>query len=324
MRVTTSYKPAGTKSFRLSAAQVFERYGCNLQNPPEALLRCLEPTREGYCFGQIDQSGAEALIVAHEVADGNFRELFRVGIKPHVYMALQIFLDKFRGEHPRERYQFVRPALLPPLPEWPVLAKLIKNSPREYGLGKKTIHAKGYGMRWPTFQLNVLLESAGEIVLSAAEAKLCLNTHEHIFPEVVNWQGELAIKVHKERIIRNLFGYPRRLDGRWNDETEREALSWIPQSTVGVITHKAIRSMNSYIAREHKPWLAIGNKHDSMAYELPTEDKEEWKQIAKQCMEIPLRSTTGVDYQMKGEVSFGMNLGKWHEQENPEGMKEAA
>jgi hypothetical protein len=132
MYINTLYKCGGTKSFRLSASRFLGKAGVNLQNPPPTLLECIEAPA-GYLFLQRDQAGAEALIVAYEIRDGYFRELFKVGIKPHVYMALQIFIDKFRGSYPKERYYFRRPKELRELPGWPEMAKVILELSERYG-----------------------------------------------------------------------------------------------------------------------------------------------------------------------------------------------
>ena len=47
-------------------------------------------------FVQTDQSGAEALAVAYLCKNGDFRQLFIHGVKPHVYVALHVFKDVWK------------------------------------------------------------------------------------------------------------------------------------------------------------------------------------------------------------------------------------
>ena len=319
---TTGWKLTGTKSFRLSSTKLLGEFGGNMQNSDASLLRCMRPTRPGYVFVSADQAGAEALIVANEAPKGRFIELFDVGIKPHTYLALHIFLEKFRGEHPVERYWCVAPAVLASLPEWKTLNSFIADDPaneKEYKLGKTVIHASNYDMRWKTFQTNVLVQSQGTIILTPAEAKRFLDVHAQVFPEIKAWQAEIRARLEATRLLRNLFGHPRVFNGRMNDELYRDGYSWIPQSTVGEITNNACWKTQDYIEANHLPWDFVNNKHDSLTLCVPEEEKLPAAKWLKSSLEVPLRSTTGKHYNMKAEVSIGTNMDKWSKS-NPEGL----
>jgi len=120
MKNSTTYKLAGTKTFRRSSTKILGYWGSNLQNIEkhmreiyrpdgftEALKeKCLEWLKTGETgfftelellilrvFIQSDQSGAEALIVAYECDAADYRQLFINGVKPHVYVALKLFKD---------------------------------------------------------------------------------------------------------------------------------------------------------------------------------------------------------------------------------------
>lgn len=320
-RITTLYKLAGTKSFRRSAAKLFGDIGSNLQNPSHTLMGAVIPD-EGKVFLQIDQSGAEARCVAYEAEDGNYRQLFVNDIKPHTYLALQIFIDKFRGNEPKERYWFKTPAELKALPEWPALNKAIKAADNEYALGKMTAHAASYDMRWKTFQINVLEKSRGTIRLTPAEAKFYLEMFGTLFPEVIRWQEKIKNKLMADRTLVNLFGYPRSFYGRWNDSLVREGYSWIPQSTIGIITAMAIEEFDRYCEDHNLPeWEVLNDKHDSMLVQCPIADEERCTQLLTQCMSRNLISSTGVPYRMEVEVSRGYNWDKFHPTTNPHGLR---
>jgi hypothetical protein len=49
-------------------------------------------------MAQVDQSGAEALIVSYICRYGNFRQLFLHGIKPHTYVGMFVFADVWKKE----------------------------------------------------------------------------------------------------------------------------------------------------------------------------------------------------------------------------------
>lgn len=321
-RLTTSYKITGTKNFRLASSKMLGFYGTNLQNPSPSVMRCVIPDN-GYIFAQPDQSGAEALVVAYEAPRGKFRRLFELGAKVHTYLALQIFVDKFRGNEPSDKYKFIDPDKLVALPEYKPLFKTIKNSGKPYDLGKMTIHAKNYDMGPRTFQTNVLEKTEGQVVLTFAEAKTFLSIHEQTFPEIQELLAEIRGRV-ASRVLYNLFGYPRYFGGLWSDSFLRDAYAFIPQSTVGTITNLAYAEIWKEIKRQKLPWFLLNNKHDSLLLEVPdvTEHRELAKSLLKKSMERELVSTRGETYNMKSGLSWGHNWAKWDPENNPEGMRE--
>ena len=323
MYYATGIKVHGTKSFRLSCSQLLGHYGGNAQNPPAALARCITPSNPATkSFVQPDQSGAESLIVAMESEPGLYRRIIEAGIKQHSYIALHLFLDKFRGKHSRDRYWKVDPFELREFPEWKDLAKAIKNSGAPYDLGKMTNHARGYKMKWPTFQIKVLTDTEGRVVLSNAEAKEFLNLWDELFPEVVDLQDRTEYKLRTTRTLVNLLGFPRVFYGRMSDELIREAISWVPQSTVGCITHNAVCDFQDYVEENNlDDWWLLNNKHDSYLAEVPDEQVEYCIPAMRAAIEVDLVSSRGEKFKMKSGVSVGKNWDKYSE-ENPLGMKE--
>lgn len=322
-RLTCGYKLAGTKNFRLASSKLLGFFGTNLQNPSASLMRCIIPD-DDMVFCQPDQSGAEALVVAYEAPAGKFRKLFELNIKVHSYMALQLFIDRFKGEHPKERYKFIDPSILATYPELPTLLKQIKNSGIPYDLGKRIIHAKNYDMKFRTFQLNTLDMSEGQIVLSAKDAKDFLGLHEQIFPEIQELLLNIKNRLLATRTLYNLFGYPRHFGGVWSDNLLRDAYAFIPQSTVGTITNLAFIELHHYIVDNNLPWYLLNNKHDSLLLQIPDtiEHKDMCRVAVKKAMERELVSTTGEHYQMKSGISWGHNWSKYDTNINPSGMKE--
>lgn len=305
MRVTGSYKLTGTKSFRRASSQLFGVYGVNMQNPSHTLMEACVPD-EGKIFLQADQSGAEARCVAYEAEAGNYRQLFEVDIKPHTYLALQIFIEKFRGDKPKDRYFFKTPKELIMLPEWHELDKLIKKSKREYALGKLTAHGKSYDMGVRTFQLNVLERSKGEIRLTFAEAKYYLEMFEVLFPEVIAWQHKIKETIYATRRLVNLFGEPREFHGRMDTGLIREAYSFIPQSTIGEITSEAVCEMSEYMEDNRlTEWDVLNDKHDSILMQCPIEDAPKAGLKLVQCLGRDMVSSTGLHWKMGTELFSG-------------------
>lgn len=321
----SAYKPTGTNSFRLAAGMFLGIYGTNLQNPDHDSLECFEAP-VGYSFIQPDQSGAEALIVAHLTKPGRYRELFSVGIKPHTFVALHIFAESKQDTWPMgigknaSYWKALSPSELAADPDWKALDKAIKSSDKEYKIGKMVCHAASYKMRERTFQLQALKQSQGTLVLSFQECKVFLGFFASLFPEIIEWQDEVEFTVRSQRKLRNLFDYPREFNRLFNDSYIREAISWIPQSTVGCITHKAIHKFNLTKPRHIQP--AVNNKHDSYLPMAPDADVPEIAALSRSCMAIDLVGRDGAQFTMRSEVQVGKNWGKFHPEKNPNGMKE--
>lgn len=316
MRFYSAYNVAGTKSFRLSSRQFLSEYGGNAQNQPESIREYLiaDP---GKVILQRDQSGAEAMIVSRLSKAGNYRRLFALGIKPHTYLALNIFAEKFARHtgFPASRYLGLSPDALVLLPEWPDLNTYISSHPdndREYKLGKITAHAKSYAMGAATFQLNTLQQSGGLIRLSLKESKHFLGTFEFLFPEIIEWQQEIRDTVRTTRKLHNLFGHPRNFHKQWSEELFREALSFIPQSTVGVLTSIAATKIQSKIESEHRDWDLLVNAHDALVMQVP--DSHDEIRDAMEALDAgfrqPLLDREGNTYYMKSEGMYGPTWAK--------------
>ena len=323
LHALTSLKPAGTNSFRLSSGQFLGRYGANLQNPDKEAMEIYIAPR-GYMFVQPDQSGAEALVVAYLAKPGKYRELFNCGIKPHTFVAMHVFIDQYATKWPLgvltpAQWKSLSPSQLKAHPDWPALKAAIEDCGKPYKIGKMICHASSYRMRERTFQLQSLKQSEGKLVLSLDECRLFLQFFRELFPEIVEWQDEIEFLLRRNRILYNLFGYPRRFERLINDSYVREGISWIPQSTVGCITHHGVRAYNN----GKKPtWLlAVNNKHDSFLPIIPVEDVREGAEFAQSCMARKLVGRDGVEFTMKSSTEVGFNWAAYDKDTNPRGMR---
>ena len=320
MRFLSLLKQAGTGSFRLAAAAMLG-YGGNAQNFNKQTADIFEVPPE-FRIVQPDQSGAEALVVAYMAEKGKYRELFTENVKPHVYVALHLFLDKFRGEFARDRYWLKRPGDLKKLPEWKRLESIIKKSKFEYDIGKRTGHAKNYKMGPSTFREATLKESEGSLNLTFDEALYYLTTYEELFPEILVLQAKIEEIIKRDRLLRNMFGHPRRFERIITPGYLREGISWVPQSTVGCITHEAYLKTYQFIRKEGLSWKLINNKHDSLAVMTRTEESVECGRIVSGFMAKRMIGWDGTEFTMKSEVQIGRNFKKYDSETNPNGLQE--
>jgi hypothetical protein len=303
----------------------FDQYGSQLQNPGKSIIE-IYCAPNGRVIVQADQAGAEALIVAYECKPGNYRALFINGIKPHTFLAMHIFADAradwFAGIEPATFWLSKSPEELRLQANWKTLDKRIKDSDKEYAIGKRTAHGKSYRMGWRTYQLANLKQSDGTLVLNRRECIDFLSKFDVLFPEVIEGQTETEYKVRSARELRNKFGHPRRFEKILTDSYIREAISWVPQSTVGCLTHQAFINVQRLIERDNRSqWDLVSNKHDSLAVECPVSDATDVAQILLSELRVPFVGRDGVEYRMGAEAAVGRNWGK-KTKYNPDGMLE--
>jgi len=333
-RNTALSKLAGTDTFRLASTKLFE-FGTNLTNI-EKSARKIYWADKGKCFVQRDQAGAEALIVAWLCENGRFRDLFLHNVKPHVFVAMRMFMDvwKMRCKDINIDSMVETPiALLKTKQGWKELEALIKESDswaaheRYYFIAKQACHSSNYGAREDAFRMNVLEKSRGKIVISKKRAADILMKYHSLFPEIHGWHREIQREVERDRIIYNLLGFPRIIT-EWPiaDNSWKEYYAWKPQSTVGCITHIAITDTQTYIEKEKLDWdiPAIGNGHDSIVVQCPIPEAQHAIAKTKEYLEQELTSPRGEKFRMRSEVKVGLNWSDYHPIKNPDGLKEVA
>lgn len=339
---TTLYDHSGTVTYRRSSSAIMLNWreriyaGTNLQNIAKH-IRKIYHAKKGYKLGQVDQSGAEALIMAYLCRDGKFRSLFLNKIKPHVFVALHLFSsdwEKRLNQHTLDIKCNIQEFLnceipnLPTLPLWKQLDALIKSSDnwppeeRYYYIAKQVCHSSNYGVGERMFVLNTLEKSEGKIVIEIKKAAQYLAFYHTLFPEIKEYHREIENQLVKTRILYNLFGFPRNFTEEITPKTLKEAYAFIPQSTVGCITAIAFTKLQQFIEDNHLQWDLLADTHDSYLVQAPEDEIMECVKIMKAFMEQPLVSPRGESFQMKAECAIGYNWAPWKAHDNEEGMKE--
>lgn len=335
------YKPAGTNTFRLSSTKIFGRWGSNLQNIEKSLRKIYIPD-DGMVFVQVDQSGAEALIVAYCCVAGQYRQLFINSVKPHTYLAMSLFKHIWPKKMLENRLissasefnidEVIKTAIkdLKQHPHWKNLANLIKESDdwslqeRYYYLAKQTEHSSNYDIRPPTFRMNVLEKSGGKIVIGEQDAINFLQTKHGLFPEIKGSYHRYVERCAKDsRRLYNLHGHPYDItEFEIDDSALKELYAWIPQSTVGEITNVAYVKMQNHIVKYKLKWSLLANTHDSYLIQCPEAEALECAARAQEFMNQEFTSPIdGVKFSMKSEAAVGYNWGVYKKDTNPNGLK---
>jgi len=339
-RITCSWLVGGTESFRLASRSLFKfrstfkGFGTNMQNWSKKLRHIVEPDT-GKIFVQIDQAGAEALIVAYLCRDGNFRSLFKYGIKPHVYVAMHIIpmhWAKLLDIHDIDHFLHSPIKNLLAIPRWKELEKYVRDSDnaddpryRHYYIAKFTCHSSNYDIDAAMLQMQIMIKSEGMLRLTLAECGKILGIYHSIFPELREWHCMIRDQLERGRILHNLFGFPRNFNMPWGDKLFKEAYAWIPQSTVGTITNMAMTELQNRINEGDQVLQGfdiLQNGFDSLLTQCPIGNELTVAKEIKSHIEKQLISPTGIKFQMKSEAAVGYNWGSYHEKKNPQGLQE--
>lgn len=235
----------------------------------------------GYVVVDMDLSGADAQVVAWEADDADLKGAFRAGIKIHAHNLRTMFpqyahlTDKqIKSDHGDLQYLYDR--------------------------NKRAVHATNFGgsapgvaktIKWPVrqmeeFQSRWFTAHPGigewhERINRHLEGTECWNCYAPSIgtPRCDNCGRALG------RTVKNRFGYRIIYYDRVGPSMWREALGWIPQSTVAIVTRKALIildkefSLHSFILRRANP-TAIGVEplvqvHDSLVFQVPFRGHQE-------------------------------------------------
>lgn len=178
-----------------------------------------------------------------------------------------------------------------------------------------THNSANYGIKAGRFVINVLDKSEGQISLPVAEGSRFLETYHALFPEIENgFQAYVRAQLVTNRLLRNLFGYPRRFYGSVdNDTVLKDAFSWIPQSTVGCITCRADSELQAEIDAEPDklPMEILANGHDSLLALCPEGTELATAKRIQAAMNQRMVNHRGEEFFMRSEATMGPS---WYEQ----------
>jgi len=105
------------------------------------------------------------------------------------------------------------------------------------------------------------------------------------FPGLKVWQDSVRDQVFKRKKVTNVLGYQKYFFDRINEATIREAIAWIPQSTVACIINRAFVDLYE----NHRSLVEVLLQvHDSLGGQFKTEDKEKVCKIIVKAAEVKL------------------------------------
>src|SRR5687768_1402211 len=290
-RMRCSFNAAGTETYRLSSSKNAFGSGGNLQNWPKGtededvavgqfvfpnLRKMVVPDR-GYELFDVDLAGADAQVVAWEAEDDDLKAKFRSGAKIHALNAKDIYGSDAGPDGKKAPY---------------------------YKRAKMGCHLTNYGGKPPT-----LSKALG---MTIHESELFQRRWFQMHPGIKQWHLEVENSLMTTRSVRNKFGFRRfyfdRIEGLLP-----QALAWIPQSTIAIVSLKGLCN----IAEANTSMELLIQVHDSIVGQYPKDHRFINLPIMKKCLTVPvpysdpLIISTSIDLSTK---SWGdLNTYTWKE-----------
>ena len=146
-----------------------------------------------------DLARADAQVVAWEADDEELKELFRSGTDIHRANAAAVFQIPFEEISDYQRQQ-----------------------------AKQSVHGYNYGGSAKTI--------AAETGMTLAEAIIFEHGWFGAHPKIREWQDRVAKQLAKNKTVRNAFGYEITFMDRIDIKRLHEALAWLGQSSVAIVT----------------------------------------------------------------------------------------
>lgn len=250
-RMRTSYNICGTETFRFASSENAFGSGTNLQNIPKGgddddgglvlpnIRRIFIPD-PGYTIFDTDLSKADLRIVVWEADEREMKAMLREGRDPYVEAAREFYRD-------------------------PSIKKTRADGSEDprYRTFKSFAHGTHY--------LGTPHGLAQRLGLTVRDAERTQQWYFGKYPAIRRWQEDFKARVAARRYVENIFGYRRYYFGRPDDAMFREAIAWLPQSTVALY----INRIWMRIYQEYPSIWILLQVHDSLVGQFPTHRREE-------------------------------------------------
>lgn len=249
-RMRCSYNICGTETYRFNSRENAFGTGGNLQNVPKGgvedefdfvlpNIRQMFVPDPGYTFFDTDLSKADLRIVVWESDCREMKRMLAEGFDPYIEAARECFRD-------------------------PTINKKLADGSEnpKYTRFKSCAHGTNY--------LGTAQGLAGRLGLLVHEIERVQKWYFGKFPEIAAWQKRFAAEVTRTRRVQNKFGYIRQYFDRADDAMIREAIAWLPQSTVACLINRVWMNLFDNVP-EVQVLLQV---HDSLAGQFKTADAE--------------------------------------------------
>lgn len=204
---------------------------------------------EGYTIIDADLEKADAQIVAWESSDEDLKQVFREGLNLHEENAKMVF-----GNSGFEKSS---------------------DPTSNYHKAKQGVHAINYGVRSRTL--------SSTLGITVYEAELFIKRWFSAHPRILGWHERIKRELQQHRKVSNKFGFERYYFDRIQS-VFTEALGWIPQSSVAIVTNMGLVNIDKNLPSAQ---LLI-QVHDSLVLQVPTNQTPAIYQTILDNMLIPI------------------------------------
>jgi len=233
----------------------------NLQNiPGEA--RKMYRAKPGWKIIQADYSQAEAVVSAYYIGDQKLKKMFK-----------DAFGLSKTEKGPYDIHKMTIASMLG-IPIDAVTKELRDD-------GKTVRHANTYSAG-----PKVLVNRLG---ISLAKAKLYMELYHRANPLLRMWHQRIQGELKQNRVLTNLFGRKHRFLDRWGDSLFRSAYSYKPQSTIGDLLNKALKSMYDELSEVSYEIMLYLQLHDAIYVMVEEENVDVTIKFMRKHMMIPLQ-----------------------------------
>jgi len=260
---------AGPSTGRLSSSMnVVVGSGTNLQNFPKGVCREMFIPDNGKMWMRVDLAQAENRVVAWLAEEDAMMEAFKSGKDIHKLVASWLYEKDIEG---------------------------IEDDERQFA--KKNVHGLNY-LEGP----NTFARLAG---IPVARSKEIIATYFSAFPNVKAWHVKVEAELRRTRTLTNPLGRKRSFFGRLDNTTLRQAVAFVPQSTVADTLNIALTRLDAMGVQ------VLLNVHDETDFQYDKGKLKETVKMVAKAFNIPL-NIHGRTLLIPYEVEVGKN---WNELE---------
>jgi len=279
-----SFNGTGASTGRLSSSMGVFGSATNLQNVKVHIRDIVVPD-EGMIFTEADLKGAEAMIVAYMSEDEMLIKLFEEGKNIHNYTATKIIWEGLTEEEiEKDKKKF---------------KAIGRETESLYYKAKRTRHSGNYLIGPYTLSL--------DLKIPRKEAEVTLQTFYDKSPRLAAWHAEVAemLKNHQQTLVTPM-GRKRKFFGRYGPELLKEAVAFLPQSTVSDILNKGLKRVYYEMCAKCKCVDLLLNNHDAILVQHPAQLTFYVHDRLKELMHIPL-TIKGRSFAIPIEIKSGVN-----------------
>jgi len=263
-RMRCGYNICGTETYRLASNKSAFDTGTNLQNVPKGgddddsglelpNIRSMFIPDPGFTFFDTDLSKADLRIVVWEADEREMKSMLGEGRDPYVETAREFYKDptitKTRAdgsEHPK------------------------------YRVFKSFSHGTHY--------LGTPRGLAQRLGLTVHVAEKTQAWYFGKYPAIKKWQIRLKEEITRTHQVTNCWGFRRHYFDRIDEDVFREAIAWIPQSSIALLINKIWLRIHE----EEKRIQVLLQVHDSLAGQFPSHLGTTMVERMKELAHIPL------------------------------------